>query len=48
MRFYKKYIKALISLCFLVSMSACGDNDSNSNKLTKGHRDAIKSQCEHA
>ena len=28
---------------FLIS---CGDNDGGVNKLTKGHRDAIKIQCE--
>ena len=27
---------------------SCGDNDSTTSKLTKGHRDAIKIQCEDA
>jgi len=44
---FKAIIRCLLFLVpfFLIS---CGDNDGGSNKVTKGHRDAIKIECEDA
>ena len=40
-----KYLILLLPFLLLIS---CGDNDGATSKLTKGHRDAIKIQCEDA
>lgn len=52
-RFFANFLKffimrnLLIIFTFLVFLNSCGDNDRTS-KVTKGHRDSIKIQCEDA
>ena len=41
-----KHIYKYLTILFTLMLVSCGDNDGNTNKLTKGHRDAIKIQCE--
>ena len=42
--FINKYLIFLLPFLLI----SCGDNDGAISKLTKGHRDAIKIQCEDA
>lgn len=46
----KKFLSNSKYLIFFLPflLISCGDNDSATSKLTKGHRDAIKIQCEDA
>lgn len=46
----KRFLPIIRYLIFLLPflLISCGDNDGVASKLTKGHRDAIKIQCEDA
>ena len=41
-----KHIYKYLTILLTLMLVSCGDNDGNKSKLTKGHRDAIKIQCE--
>ena len=47
MNYFKAIFRYLLIAVpfFLIS---CGDNDGNGNKITKGHRDSIKIECENS
>ncbi len=45
----KKTLKNILIVAFFASfVTACGDRDDGSNKISKGHRDAIKIECENS